>query len=286
MQEIPFAGHPATAVPAPPQGLCDPARLFLFLILAIMTADAPAAVHPDPPGGEPAFLREAGDIDIDAFGRRFAGHACRFDLAGYRDELFARHAIAFAPQLVRAVPKRRSEFLAGRVCASRALARLGTAPATIPIGRDREPVWPDGVVASISHAGDRALCLAVSAADTLGLGVDIERPLDAQRAAEIRGVVVDADEHALIQAGFDDPAAGLAAVFSAKESLYKALFPQVRRLFGFEAMRLARTGAQRLEFVCAEDLAAQVRRGQRYGAHYRFDADGGVLSLVWLPRPA
>jgi len=251
-----------------------------------MTVDAPSAVRSDPPDDAPQFLREAGDIDVEAFGRRFAGHACRFDPAGYRDELFARHTVAFAPQLERAVTKRRSEFLAGRVCAGRALARLGAAPAPIPIGRDREPVWPAGVVASISHAGDRALCLAADAADTLGLGVDIERPLDARRADEIRAVVVDAAEHALIQAGFDDQAAGLTAVFSAKESLYKALFPQVRRLFGFEAMRLAQTGAQRLEFVCAEDLAAQVRRGQRYSAHYRFDADGGVLSLVWLPRPA
>nr|WP_175429069.1 4'-phosphopantetheinyl transferase superfamily protein [Lysobacter enzymogenes] len=85
--------------------------------------------------------------------------------------------------------------------------------------------------------------------------MDIERPLDAARAAEIRGLVVDADEQARIADGFADPAAGLAATFSAKESLYKALFPQVRRLFGFEAMRLVRVGPQRLDFACAEDLA-------------------------------
>lgn len=250
-----------------------------------MTADAPASAAPEPARAEPPFLRESGDIELAAFGRRFAGHACRFDLAGYRDALFAQHGVEFAPQLERAVPKRRGEFLAGRLCARRALARLGAAPAAIAIGRDREPLWPPGVVASITHAGDRALCLAVPAADALGLGVDIERPLDAARAAEIRGVVVDAAEQARIDAGFADPAAGLAATFSAKESLYKALFPQVRRLFGFEAMRLVGVGPQRLDFVCAEDLAAGARRGQPFAAHYRFDADGGVLSLAWLPRP-
>ncbi|QQP94935.1 4'-phosphopantetheinyl transferase family protein [Lysobacter enzymogenes] len=250
-----------------------------------MTADAPAAVRPEPPRPPSRFLCEAGDIEVEAFGRRFGGHACRFDVAAYRDELFAEHAVAFAPQLERAVPKRRSEFLAGRVCAGRALARIGATAATVAIGRDREPLWPPGVAASITHAGDRALCVAMPAADTLGLGVDIERPMDARRAADIRAVVVDAAEWALIEAGFADPAAGLGAVFSAKESLYKALFAQVRRVFGFDAMRLARIEPQRLEFVCAEDLAAGVRRGQRYAAHYRFDADGGVLSLVWLPRP-
>lgn len=250
-----------------------------------MTADAPAAADSGSPRPGPDFLREAGDVEIQAFGRRFLGHACRFDVAGYRDELFAGHAIAFAPQLERAVPKRRGEFLAGRLCARRALARIGVEPGAVPVGRDREPVWPDGVVASITHAGDRALCLAAAAADTLGLGVDIERPIDAARAAEIGGVVVDGDEQALIRARFDDAAAGLGAVFSAKESLYKALFPQVRRFFGFEAMRLARIEAQRLEFVCAEDLAVGIGRGRVFAAHYRFDADGGVLSLVWLPRP-
>lgn len=245
-----------------------------------MTADAPAA------SAEPQFLRESGDIEIEAFGRRFIGHACRFDLAGYRDDLFARHAVAFAPQLERAVPKRRGEFLAGRLCARRALARIGAPSAPVPIGRDREPLWPPGVAASITHTGERALCLVAHAADTLGLGVDIERAIDAPRAAEIAGVIVDAAEQALIDAGFADPAAGLGAVFSAKESLYKALFPQVRRLFGFEAMRLAEVGPQRLEFVCTEDLADGVRRGQTFAAHYRFEPDGGVLSLVWLPRPA
>lgn len=249
-----------------------------------MTADAPAAADSASPHPGQAFLREAGDIEIEAFGRRFAGHACRFDLGAYRDGLFARYGVELPPQLDRAVPKRRSEFLAGRVCARRALDRLGAAPATVAIGRDREPLWPPGVAASITHAGDRALCLAASDADTLGLGVDIERPLDAVRAAEIRGLVVAADEQARIADGFADPAAGLAATFSAKESLYKALFPQVRRLFGFEAMRLIRVGPQRLDFACAEDLAPGVRRGQGFAAHYRFDADGGVLSLVWLPR--
>lgn len=248
-----------------------------------MTADAPGRCEPLRPA--PEFLREAGDVEVEAFGRRFLGHACRFELAGYRDELFARHAVEFAPQLERAVAKRRAEFLAGRLCARRALARLGAPAAPVPVGRDREPVWPPGVVASITHTSERALCLVAHAADTLGLGVDIERAIDAARAAEIGGVVVDAAEQALIEAGFADPAAGLGAVFSAKESLYKALFPQVRRLFGFEAMRLARVGPRQLEFVCAEDLADGVRRGQAFAAHYRFEADGGVMSLVWLPRP-
>ncbi|QWP77606.1 4'-phosphopantetheinyl transferase superfamily protein [Lysobacter sp. K5869] len=250
-----------------------------------MTADAPAASASESPRPGQDFLRDAGDIEVEAFGRRFLGHACRFEVAAYRDGLFAHHAIAFAPQLERAVPKRRGEFLAGRLCARRALARVGVESPAVPIGRDREPVWPDGAVASITHAGGRALCLAAAAADTLGLGVDIEQPIGAERAAEIAGVVVDSAEQALIRAGFDDPAAGLIAVFSAKESLYKALFPQVRRFFGFEAMRLARIEPRRLEFVCAEDLAAGIGRGRAFAADYRFDADGGVLSLVWLPRP-
>ncbi|MEH6416121.1 4'-phosphopantetheinyl transferase family protein [Pseudomonas sp. CGJS7] len=250
-----------------------------------MTADVPASAPPAPLPAGPEFLREARDIEIEAFGRRFVGHACRFDLHAYHDELFARHAIAFVPQLQRAVAKRRGEYLAGRICARRALGRLGIAAGTIAIGPDREPLWPPGAIASISHAGDRALCIASSDAEVIGLGVDIERGIGPELAEQIRGVVVDADEEALIRAGFEDFPFGLAAAFSAKESLYKALFPQVRRFFGFEAMRLIRVEPRGLVFAAAQTLAPGVRAGQRFAVDCHGE-DGGVRSIACILRSA
>ena len=65
-----------------------------------------------------------------------------------------------------AVPKRRREFTAGRTAARRACARLGVWAGALPVAADRTPVWPEGVVGSISHsdlscavlAGRRGIC--------------------------------------------------------------------------------------------------------------------------------
>lgn len=229
------------------------------------------------------FVHEAAGFDVLVRGERLSGYACRFRLDAYDDVLFAGYSLCLPPQLARAVAKRRAEFLAGRICAQRALARLGIAAGDIAIGPNREPLWPAGAIASISHAGDRAVCIASDDPRVIGLGIDIESRIDARLAAEIREVVVDAGEQALIEAGFDEAAAGLAAVFSAKEALYKALYPQVRAFFGFEAMRLAAVEPGRLRFLAATGLAPTVRAGQAFEAEIAFE-HGGVRSIVCCLR--
>jgi 4'-phosphopantetheinyl transferase EntD len=50
-----------------------------------------------------------------------------------------------------AVEKRRREFVTARACAREALAQLGLPAQPIPAGPRGEPVWPQGVVCSITH---------------------------------------------------------------------------------------------------------------------------------------
>ena len=53
--------------------------------------------------------------------------------------------------LLRAVSKRRNEFALSRTCARRALANIGVAPCSILRTSDRAPIWPSGIVGSITH---------------------------------------------------------------------------------------------------------------------------------------
>src|SRR6202022_3165764 len=53
--------------------------------------------------------------------------------------------------IVNAVEARRREFITARRCAREALAKLGYAPVPIRAGRKREPLWPAGLVGSITH---------------------------------------------------------------------------------------------------------------------------------------
>ncbi|MGC2857423.1 4'-phosphopantetheinyl transferase family protein [Novispirillum sp. DQ9] len=169
---------------------------------------------------------------------------------GPEPEAEASPGIAVPPDLARAVPWRVAEYLAGRRCAQEAV-RLLTGRRQAPgRGPDRAPLWPAGVVGSITHCGALALALAGPAEDFAGLGVDVERLLDADAARTVAPLVMTGDERRR-WGGATDPGLEpfvVTLAFCAKESLFKALYPLVRRRFFFEAAELAgwdaRGGAQ------------------------------------------
>ena len=67
---------------------------------------------------------------------------------------------------------RRREFIAGRLAAQAALARLGESAL---VGRcGYAPVWPPGFCGSISHSGGIAVAVAASTRRWRALGVDLE----------------------------------------------------------------------------------------------------------------
>ncbi len=132
--------------------------------------------------------------------------------------------------VARAVDSRRREFRVGRACAHRALARLGIAGHTIGAHPERDPVWPDGIVGSITHTvdcGGRLRCVAAVAPTRVaaGIGIDAEpsTPLDDDLMALVcrPGEVASGDRDAA------------KVVFCVKEALYKAIFPLTRRFLEF-----------------------------------------------------
>ena len=76
--------------------------------------------------------------------------------------------------VARAVAVRRLEFARGRGCAREALAALGVAAGPIPVGPEREPVWPSGVVGSITHCEGFVAAVVARAADLRAIGLDVE----------------------------------------------------------------------------------------------------------------
>jgi enterobactin synthetase component D len=58
-------------------------------------------------------------------------------------------------------------------------------------------------------------------------------------------------------------------VFSAKESFFKAAFPRVGRVFGFDALRLlSAPGSGQMNFVTTIPLAPDLPRGTQVTVHY------------------
>lgn len=140
--------------------------------------------------------------------------------------------------IAHAVPTRRDAFIAGRVAARSAMTDIGLTPAPIPMGPDRAPVWPAGVIGSISHCA--ALCVAVvaRAGDIAALGIDVEKATPLAR--DLWNEILRPEERAWLER---QPAAdrGLHAkeIFSAKEAIYKAIYPQERRILEFHEIALS-----------------------------------------------
>jgi 4'-phosphopantetheinyl transferase EntD len=138
-------------------------------------------------------------------------------------------------------PTRADGFRLGRHAAHLALANLDLRPRPILRGAGGEPIWPAGVVGSISHSGDRAIAVVALSSTSAGIGVDME---DRDRYfAGLEAEIASSEELAALEA--IDPAGKISATletFSAKESIYKAHYPQVRRFFGFDAARIEFVG--------------------------------------------
>ena len=138
-----------------------------------------------------------------------------------------------ARSVERAVPKRIKEFAAGRQCARRALAELGIVDVPIPVALDRQPVWPPGVVGSITHTA--GLCAAVVAAATRfeALGVDTE--VSGAVKPELWDTICVADERTWIGVlAPGERAAAVTLLFSAKEAFYKCQYPLLGERLSFE----------------------------------------------------
>ncbi len=143
------------------------------------------------------------------------------------------------PQALRhATRKRQREFLAGRWCAEQALRCLGAGSTHVARAEDRAPIWPDGVVGSITHSGDFAAAAVAWAADIAGLGIDSEQIIDPAAARDIADVCM-VDEATLFSAARGRSFCEFCTfVFSAKEAVFKCLFPLTRKFLEFSDVRI------------------------------------------------
>jgi enterobactin synthetase component D / holo-[acyl-carrier protein] synthase len=200
----------------------------------------------------------------------------------------------------RAAPRRVLEFALGRACAHEALAALAPQRAAelaaTPILRDgaRRPRWPVGIVGAITHHRGRAAAAVAHAADYLGVGLDLEAPRPVSAALARR--ILRPEERAAWEALPPEARAqAFLRVFSAKESVFKALYPHTGIYLGFQDATVdvgddataapGTSGVQglglrwRLCCACGPGLPEGFSGPGRV-----LSRQGAVLTAVWLRR--
>jgi enterobactin synthetase component D len=131
-------------------------------------------------------------------------------------------------------PARRRTWMAGRAALRTALLHAGL-PAPPVLADDRgAPILPSGVIGSVSHKEHVAVALVARAepGSTARIGVDVERDLSL-RIDIARKVLTDDERAELAALSEPERMAQVRLRFSAKEAIYKALDPFVRRYVGF-----------------------------------------------------
>ena len=198
------------------------------------------------------------------------------------------HRITFAPttftdadllwlphhaELSNAGRKRKAEHLAGRIAAAHALPDH-----TVPgIGPGGEPLWPEGFSGSITHSGTQAMAVVVHHPDAL-VGIDCEAVLPDREAREIQdGIIDEQEEMCLTRSGYPF-ALALTLVFSAKESLFKALYPRVKIYMGFDCARITRLNEKTLTLALTHPQAG-FKEGTLFTLHWLLHGDHAITLL-------
>jgi 4'-phosphopantetheinyl transferase EntD len=244
-----------------------------------------------------------------------------YDVEAFGVAAFARHGIDMPASIERSVKKRQAEFFMGRLAAGDALEALSEVgrehpsplkrllqgareghsdggregrsegPSSgegwqIAVGASREPVWPAGVVGSITHAGRYAAAVVASAAGITGIGIDIERRIGPETRQSVEDTVLKPAEQSLLHAlaGSVPYEMLLTIAFSAKESFFKGSFASVGTYFDFDAVDLTALDATggTLELVLTRSLAPALPQGRRFTLRTQcIDADTILTSFVW-----
>ena len=171
-------------------------------------------------------LDAAGDCTV------LSSAGCRVAVGRVQDHI---HALSSREreQLAGAVASRRAEYSTGRYLAKQALGRLGIDTSSIP-AEDRRPIWPAGVVGSITHSRHYALAAVCPRSHFAGVGIDIERT---NRVTDkIAPKTMTEHELAGTDAGW--PPFPRTANFSAKEAVFKAVNPIVGLMIGFKEVEI------------------------------------------------
>jgi 4'-phosphopantetheinyl transferase EntD len=144
--------------------------------------------------------------------------------------------------------KRIQDFSAGRACARRALAELGITDFAVLSGEQREPLWPEAVVGSITHTHGYAAAVVARQSELPGVGVDCEVVASVNEGVWPHICVPSEVERLRTLIG-QERQRQAALTFAAKEAFYKCQFPLTRAWVGFEEVAIERLGGPAEEGV-------------------------------------
>ncbi len=162
------------------------------------------------------------------------------------------------------------DLINGLSGARAALEKLGLPPAPILTGPSREPLWPDGIVGSITHCAGLSAAAVARSGDIAGLGIDAERTAV---SADLEALILTPGERRLLPRDEEARRVLRSVLFSIKECVFKCIFPATKTYVEFREVNVALSGPDGFSAEISASLAVPSpfrNIGGRYAATDKF----------------
>lgn len=189
---------------------------------------------------------------------------------------------------------RRLEFELGRMCADAALLDLGyelpkQSGHCVGVSADRSPIWPPGIVGSISHSEQLTWAAVANRNQVRSLGVDTEICMTTKAMNQVRSEVASRHEWDSVDEAAPSIAEGLSReltttlVFSAKEAFYKCWFPLAKQFFEFADVSVSSLDASCLRLQPNPSCPVFEMSPSSLDVHFSLQ-DSNVFTFTWMPH--
>ena len=179
--------------------------------------------------------------------------------------------------------KRRAEFTLGRIFAHKALSSFTLE--SEPILRNpetREPCWPNSVWGSITHSAGFAAVAVGLKKEIKGIGIDLESFSRSVDFKIRRHVCVDSELEWLESLPTKEAERSLRIIFSAKESIFKCLYPGTKTYLTFKDVAVTiNENANNFSFTIFKSLPGIIQQGFNHHGRYS-EIDKMLLTSVYI----
>lgn len=210
--------------------------------------------------------------------------AVKYDEQHFSLSLYEYFKIPFPIQLQGSVVSRLSSYLSGRIAVRYALENLGEPTTHISIGRNGEPAWPADITGSITHSESLAIAICTNKSKGILVGIDTEQLTTSNKLENLKNIISNPSEVNKIIEVLGWPSVGEAKllIFSAKESLFKALHKYIQKYLDFDSLKLIDLDkeSQIMKFIITKKLSESFKKNDKIYVKYLIDKNN-LVTLVF-----
>jgi len=146
------------------------------------------------------------------------------------------------------------------------------------------PLWPKGIVGSVTHTQSDVCVMVGLSKDYLAIGIDLEPLISSEKSQELSPLVLRESECDLYQqyANLMPFNQFFTRCYSFKEAIYKLLFPQIKTFIDFQEIEVIsinhadNTISAHYQSSIANQFRNDLLEGKSFNHNY------GILSYIYL----